>query len=186
VTKHITVDTGNGPSLFVLKRLTSNADLKTFDCSIQEYNDYLKTEALKAQNELIAVTWLLYERKSDNLVAYMSLINDAIKLNATEKELHHLNYPFRTIPALKIAKLAVSRKYKEVYKGVGSYMIYLAAGIADTVNFSSACRFLTVDADIEHDKNILAFYQKNNFIQNAEFGGKNRKTISMRLDIFPT
>jgi hypothetical protein len=48
----------------------------------------------------------------------MSLINDAIKLNATEKELHHLDYPFRTIPAMKIAKLAVSRKHREQYQGI--------------------------------------------------------------------
>jgi hypothetical protein len=46
---------------------------------------------------------------------------------------------------LKIAKLAVSKDWKERYKGIGSYMIYLAAGIAETVNFSSACRFLTVE-----------------------------------------
>ncbi|MCL2186961.1 MAG: hypothetical protein FWB86_14100 [Treponema sp.] len=47
-----------------------------------------------------------------------------------------------------------------------------------------AARFLTVDADIEHDEGILAFYQKNGFIPNAELLNKNRKTISMRKDIY--
>ena len=46
-----------------------------------------------------------------------------------------------------------------------------------------ASRFLTVDADIEHDKGVLAFYEKNGFIPNAELF-KNRKTISMRKDIY--
>jgi hypothetical protein len=47
-----------------------------------------------------------------------------------------------------------------------------------------AARFLTVDADIEHDAGVLAFYQKNGFIPNIELHNKNRKTISMRKDIF--
>ena len=47
-----------------------------------------------------------------------------------------------------------------------------------------ATLFLTVDADIEHDKGVLAFYEKNGFIPNAELLNKNRKTISMRKDIY--
>jgi hypothetical protein len=111
----------------------------------------------------------------------MSLINDAIKLNATEKELHHLEYPFSTIPAMKIAKLAVSEIHRKQYKGIGTYMIYLATGIAgDTNEKHSACRFITVDADIEHDPNVTAFYKKNGFIPNMDMNGKRSKTISMR------
>ena len=44
----------------------------------------------------------------------MSIIADAIKLSATEKELHSLDYPFKTIPAIKIAKLAVSQSAQEI------------------------------------------------------------------------
>ena len=107
-------------------------------------------------------------------------VNDAIKLNTTEKELHHLYYPFRTIPAMKIAKLQYQKIWKAQYKGIGSYMIYLAAEI---VNANSAARFLTVDADIEHDDSILVFYQKNSFVRNVELYNKHRKTISMRRDV---
>jgi hypothetical protein len=31
---------------------------------------------------------------------------------------------------------------------------------------------------------VLAFYQKNGFLQNAELYNKNRKTISMRKDLY--
>jgi hypothetical protein len=47
-----------------------------------------------------------------------------------------------------------------------------------------AARFLTADADVEHDKGVLAFYEKNGFIPNAELYNKNRKTISMRKDLY--
>jgi hypothetical protein len=115
----------------------------------------------------------------------MSLIADAIKLSATEKELHALSYPFKTIPAMKIAKLAVDRSFMEKYKGIGSFMITAAIRKAIGCNDDYfACRFLTVDADIEHDPNVTAFYTKNGFIQNIEMNNKHSKTISMRKDIW--
>ena len=81
---------------------------------------------------------------------------------------------------MKIAKLQYQKIWKAQYKGIGSYMIYLAAEI---VNANSAARFLTVDADIEHDDSILVFYQKNSFVRNVELYNKHRKTISMRRDV---
>ena len=64
-------------------------------------------------------------------------------------------------------------------------MIEKAAGLARICNLQLlAARFLTVDADIEHDEGVLSFYQKNGFISNAELFNKNRKTISMRKDIY--
>jgi hypothetical protein len=112
----------------------------------------------------------------------MSLIADAIKLSLPEKELHNLNYPFKTIPTMKIAKLAVSQAFQQKYRGIGSFMVQAAHRIARACNdeYFSA-RFITVDADIEHDEGVLSFYQKTSFILNSELYNKNRKTISMRL-----
>ena len=56
--------------------------------------------------------------------------------------------------------------------------------VAAVGKLACAARFLTVDADIEHDKGVLVFYEKNGFIPNAEHYNKNRKTISMRKDIY--
>jgi len=170
---------------FNLERLTASMPLENFCCDIEEYNEYLYKDAIRSQNDHIALTWLLRERNTSAIAAYMSLIADAIKLSATEKELHNLNYPFKTIPAMKIAKLAVSRPFSEKYNGIGSFMIGAAMWKAlDCNDDYCAVRFLTVDADIEHDKGVLLFYERNGFIPNAELYNKNRKTISMRKDIF--
>jgi len=170
---------------FNLEPLTTSISLDSFSCQIEEYNEYLYKEAIRSRNDHIALTWLLKERNTGKIAAYMSLIADAIKLSATEKELHNLNYPFKTIPAMKIAKLAVSQSFSEKYKGIGSFMIGATMWKALSCNAEyCAARFLTVDADIEHDEGVLAFYQKNGFIPNAELYNKNRKTISMRKDIY--
>lgn len=156
-----------------------------FSCPITEYNYYLEHDALRSRGDHVALTWLLKDIADGGTVAYMSLIADAIKLSVTEKELHHLDYPFKTIPAMKIAKLAVSTLYAEKYKGIGSVMITAAKIIAllcDNEYFS--CRFLTVDADIEHDAGVMSFYEKTGFVINTELYNKNRKTVSMRKDIY--
>ena len=86
----------------------------------------------------------------------MSLIMDAIKITVAEKELHNLNYPFRTIPAMKIAKLAVDRSFSEKYKGIGSFMIANAELLALSCNTEyCAARFLTVDACYSATPNSL-------------------------------
>jgi hypothetical protein len=174
-----------GLSLFKLEPLTPSTPLSHFMCIIAEYNEYLYQDALRSQDDHIARTWLLCERATGMIAAYMSLIMDAIKLSFTEKELHNLKYPFKTIPAMKIAKLAVDCGFSERYKGIGSFMIETAASKALACNDDyCAARFLTVDADIEHDEGVLAFYEKNGFIRNAELFNRNRKTISMRKDIY--
>jgi len=174
-----------GDIYFWIEQLSYDSSLDSFSCLINEYNDYLFDDALRSQNDHIALTWLLRERATGNIATYMSLIADAIKLSVSEKEIHNLNYPFKTIPSMKIAKLAVSHPAQSKYKGLGTYMINNALAFARTCNRQLfACRFLTVDADIEHDKGVFVFYEKNGFIPNAEFYNKNRKTISMRKDIF--
>jgi tRNA(Met) C34 N-acetyltransferase TmcA len=181
----IQVGKKEGIELFRMEPLSSSVVLTKFYCPVEEYNDYLNKDAICSQNDHIAKTWLLRERITGNIVAYMSLIMDAIKMSFTEKELHNLNYPFKTIPAMKIAKLAVSEEYSKKYKGIGSFMIDAAEDKAIGCNTDyCAARFLTVDADIEHDKGILTFYEKNGFVPNAELYSKNRKTISMRKDIY--
>jgi len=70
--------------LFRLEPLTSSITLSAFSCSVEEYNEYLQNDALRSQNDHIARTWLLRERVTGKIVAYMSLIMDSIKLSFTE------------------------------------------------------------------------------------------------------
>jgi GNAT superfamily N-acetyltransferase len=183
--KRLAINIVNGDSYFWLEPLSSDTSLDGFSCLIAEYNDYLFEDALRSQNDHIALTWLLKERTTGNIAAYMSLIADAIKLSVSEKEIHNLNYPFKTIPAMKIAKLAVSYPTRAKYAGLGTYMINKALALARICNSQLfACRFLTVDADIEHNKSVIEFYQKNGFVSNAEMNGKRNKTVSMRKDVY--
>ena len=170
--------------LFSLKQLKREIKLDSFFVRLKNTMNICSTKRSRAQNDQMALTWLLCERSSGAVASYMSLIADAIKLSATEKELHKLEYPFKTVPAMKIAKLAVSAPFQEKYSGIGSLMIDMAIQIAEACNEQYfACRFITVDADIEHNESVMNFYKKNGFLPNEETNNKRRKTISMRRDI---
>ena len=185
MSERIIITPENGLTAFYTKKLTETAQLGNFHCSINEYNEYLMKDALRSQKDHVAFTWLLIEKDTNEIVSYMSLIADAIKLSITEKSLHLLDYPFKTVPSIKIAKLSVDKSYQEKYKGIGSFMVYIAKSFAIVCDEQFiAARFLTVDADIEHNADVLGFYQKNGFLVNEELYNKNRKTISMRKDIY--
>ncbi len=95
---------------------------------------------------------------------------------------------FMALPALKLGKLAINKKLSDRIskKGYGSFVL----DVVDTYAFEMldngvACRFVTVDADIEYDKYTPAFYEKNGFVYNQSRKRKpSDKTISMRRDIF--
>lgn len=159
-----------------------------FDSHIVEYNQFLEI-ADKFFDLNISRTFLLLHRKTDDLLAYMTLSADSIKLTNEEKDLHNISkVPYASIPALKVGKLAVNKELLDEVKrkGYGSFMLEMARAFAFSMNeLGIACRFITVDADIEYEPNTPQFYEKNGFIENLSNKRKNAKhTISMRKDIF--
>lgn len=65
-------------------------------------------------------------------------------------------------------------------------MLEMARAFAFGMNeLGIACRFITVDADIDYEPNTLEFYKKNGFVENLKYKKKKEvHTISMRKDIF--
>lgn len=159
-----------------------------FDSHIDEYNDFLKI-AEKFYDLNISKTFLLIHKRTNELLAYMTLSADSIKLTSEEKELHDISkVPYASIPALKVGKLAVNKELGSELKrrGYGSFMLEMARAYAFEINeMGVACRFITVDADIEYNPDTPKFYEKNGFIENLSNKRRNAKhTISMRKDIF--
>lgn len=160
----------------------------SFDSEIEEYNAFLQTADRYAKLN-ISKTFLLIHRVTKELLAYMTLSADSIKLTIEEKEKHSISdVPYASIPALKVGKLAVNKNVSKraKRKGYGSFLLEMARAYAFQMNdLGVACRFVTVDADIEYDVNTPQFYAKNGFVENLSNKRKKpRHTISMRKDIF--
>lgn len=136
-----------------------------FSVKVSEYSDFLLQKALFFQKNFVTDTFLLIENSSEKVIGYISLICDLVSLTAEEKEINNLTtFPFSSFSALKIAQLARAYDFQMKYKHIGSYLIDFAMSVAFEVNTNfAACRFLTVDADIENNPSITEFYKKNGF-----------------------
>ncbi len=159
-----------------------------FDSHVDEYNNFLKI-ADTFYDWNVSKTFLLMHNKTDELLAYMTLSADSIKLTSEEKENYHMDrVPYAAMPAIKVGKLAVNKELSEDSrrKGYGSFMLEMARAFAYDMNeLGIACRFITVDADIEYQTNTPEFYEKNGYVPNLSNKQRNPKhTISMRKDIF--
>lgn len=175
-------------SSFVIEKLSEKNLDKTFfiDENFSGYKDFLYLDALNYQSLFISQTYLLIEKETRVIVAYISLVSDTVALNPREKKKVGLTkIPFLFLPALKITKLAVSSAVSDKYKHIGSYLIRFACMKAFNVNTSfMACRLVSVDADVEHNPKVLEFYSKNGFLplKNSVYKKKfpNRtKTVGM-------
>ena len=148
-----------------IENLTDKNLPSNFSAAIPEYEEYILKTALQLQQKYITKTFLLIDNESSQTIAYISLITDSVSFTPEEKESSDLsNIIYRTFPALKIAQLAVSKDFCKKYSKVGSYMIEFAESVMHNLNKEFvACRFLTVDADIENNPTVDTFYEKNGF-----------------------
>lgn len=172
----------DNPSIIDLTKLTpqilsSKINLCGFDCGNDDLNDFIENDAYPHQKHHIAqTTCISYKNK---MIGYFSLTCDSLPLDKKEKRklIPYLKRGYPSYPALKIARMAIDKKYQK--KGIGSYIIKIIVGNAWSLHRSGiACRFITVDAYID----AIKFYLKNGFIKNLIFSKK--EPISMRLDIF--
>ena len=134
--------------------LTEDYPIKPFDCEDEDLNDFLFNEAVSYQKELLATTFVMENDKQT--LGYYSLLNDSLQLKEEmftsksqfRKFLRELvPYPKRhlkTIPALKIGRLAIDKTFKG--KGLGSVIMANIISRCIKMNEEQACRLITVDA----------------------------------------
>jgi GNAT superfamily N-acetyltransferase len=148
------------------KKLELDTEIKPFDCEDKELNDFLLNDAKNYLAQMFAVTYII--ENNAETVAYFSLLNDNIRRitdRADEKtplwNKVNRKMPFvknkGSYPAVKIGRLAVSKKYAR--NGFGRLMIDVVKQMYRETNQKSGCRFISVDAY----STALDFYERNGF-----------------------
>lgn len=159
-------------------------------CSFRSYEgelmDFLIEDSLNQQNRKISVTYLWFLRKTNELVAYITLSPDCVKVKKISSDLSKsfrdkgINY--KSLPSLKIGRLCVDDRF--LRRGVGRLLIQFALNIALKISQQVGCRFLYLDAKRNSDssKDVIHFYKKLGFEIYKE---RNDRETPMYLDIFP-
>ena len=145
-----------------LIQLTSDYEMKPFDCGDAALNGFLRDEAKPFLESRLARTYLLCDE--DQIVGYYCLLNDKVAkrdvANSDWRRIKKLvphSKHFGSYPAVKIGRFAISLQYRDC--GMGSKLMDIIKRRLKQDIGDSQFRFLTVDAYLE----AVPFYEKNGF-----------------------
>lgn len=116
----------------------SRKKIKSHNTNIEHF---FMNESLTDQKHSLSTTHVLLSDNQSELIGFISLCNDCIPLETEEKE--YYGFPYTTIPALKIARLAVDTKHQ--HRGYSKKLLQYAIYQAIKIRESSGLVFLTVD-----------------------------------------
>ncbi len=165
-----------------IERLNESHDLSGFKSYEPELVNFLIEDALDNQKKKISVTYLWFLKKTNELVGYLSLLNDRINLEGNLKVFFREKGIFyKSLPALKIGRLCVDDRFLK--RGIGRLMIKFSVVTAERIfEKYSGCRFILLDAKRNPDKTkeSIHFYKRIGFNQLKE---RKKGTIPMYWDL---
>ena len=137
----------------IIEKLNSYHKKEQFDCGNIFLNDFIKKYAYQNQNRyLVGVTYVVH---IDNVViGYITLSASSIK-----KILLNSKKPYEDIPVLRIARLAIDKKYQN--RGIGKKLLKFSFNKALKLKESFECVGIVVDAK----ENAINFYKHYGFIE---------------------
>lgn len=154
--------------------------ISNFTSYEKELKDFLVEDAIDNQKLGLSRTYLFFHK--NELAGYISILTDALRLEENLiKIFKEKNIQYKTLPALKIGRLAVDDNHQR--KGIGTFMLMFAYTIAKEISETKCgCRFLILDAKRNKDKSkdSMHFYKKFNFKILKE---RKKGTIPMYFDI---
>lgn len=151
----------DAPDSWHLKRLDEYTIIKPFDCGDEVLNNYLLQESKFYLSERLAVTYII--ESEEETIAYFCLLNDKVSRNIDAKTWNKINKKIPnakrkgTYPAVKIGRLAVTKKYAK--SGFGEFMLDSVKQMYSENGQISGCRFITVDSY----GLVTKFYEKHGF-----------------------
>lgn len=133
--------------------------IKNFKTENKELKDFLVEDALRNQELAISTTYLWFYRPTNEVLAYVTLLADAIRIHGT-----HLQFPFtdkgvpyKTLPAVKIGRLCVNDRFRR--RGIGTLTTMFTMEMVLKTSDHVGCRFIVVDAK----RDSIHFYKKMGF-----------------------
>jgi GNAT superfamily N-acetyltransferase len=139
--------------------LARHHDRSRFDCGVPELNSFLKATARQHGEKGISRTFVLSDQeKSAAILGYFTLTLCEVRTEHLPA-IYAKKYPQHGLPAVRLARLAVSKKYQRTGYGglLLSEAIYRTILIAEQVGMIG----LFVDAK---DERAHKFYEKYGFV----------------------
>ncbi|MCK5593915.1 MAG: GNAT family N-acetyltransferase [Candidatus Aenigmarchaeota archaeon] len=157
-----------------------NECLIDFKTEITELKSFLIEDALDNQKQKISLTFLWFYK--DQLIGYVSLLNDKINLEGNLKTyFKEKDVLYKSLPALKVGRLCVHDSFRRM--GFGRLMVIFVIQKAELIgNTIAGCRFITLDAkrNVKKELDSIYFYKRMGF---KVLKGRKKGTIPMYFDL---
>ncbi|NQZ84969.1 MAG: GNAT family N-acetyltransferase [Nanoarchaeales archaeon] len=148
----------------------------SFSTLEQDLIDFLKEDSIYNQEIKLSITYLFLDDKKQNILGYVSILSDSIKINADLGKIFvdkGINY--KSLPAIKIGRLCVNSNFER--RGIGTLLIDFVHRICINLSMNYlGCRLISLDSKRESIK----FYEKVGF---KILRGENKLQVPMYLDI---
>ena len=138
--------------------------LSRFNSYEKELVKFLLEDAIDNQKKQMSITYLWFLKSTKELVAYVTVLADAISLQGELKEhFRQQGVEYKSLPALKIGRLCVSDDY--LGRGIGTLMVEFILILAQKIGKDIGLRFITTDAkrNPEPRKDSVHFYKRFRF-----------------------
>jgi len=139
--------------------LARHHDRSRFDCGVPELNSFLKATARQHSHKGISRTFVLSEQeKPATIFGYFTLTLCEVRTEHLPSA-YAKKYPHHGLPAVRLARLAVSGKYQG--KGYGGLL--LAEAIHRTVLIAEQAGLIGLFVDAK-DERAQTFYERYGFV----------------------
>lgn len=150
---------------YEIRKLGLDDIVEQFDCGDEDLNDFIVNDAPLYRQNLLAMTYVLENKNTHKIIAYLSVANDRISIkdfptntdfNRFRKHRFVNEKRLKSYPAIKICRLGIDKSVQG--QQIGTFLLDFIGTLFVTDN-KSGCRFLTVDAYSQ----AIPFYLKNDF-----------------------
>lgn len=173
----------------VIEKLNNNHPTEVFNCGNEDLNNFLIDDSMDQMKSKVNVTYVCKYNKE--IAAYFTVSADSIRIKDISDEdkelLINRNITYRSLPALKLGRLAVDKKFQN--QGIGTVLLSRIILQALELSKKIGLRFIIVDAY----KKSLNFYEKKfyfvtfpkykNKIQKIKETSEESDTIQIYFDL---
>ena len=159
------------PTPFRVETLGNAHDRSSFDCGEDALDRYFRTQVTQDVRRHVANCFVAVEAASAQVAAYYTLSAASIPITDLPPEDVKRLPRYPTVPAVRIGRLAVDRRFQG--RGLGAAM--LADATAKAVKADIAAFMIIVDAKNEE---AVAFYQRYGF----RLVASSRRTLFLPLE----
>lgn len=172
---------------YKFETLTSKHNLNKFECESDDLTDFLKNDALNQQNNKLNLTKLI--TCDEEIIGYVSLLTDTIPLknireNETKQDIKgqlSITSKNKLLPAIKIGRFAIDRKYAG--NGIGTdVLLNVLYNIKHIAENNVGLRFVIVEG---YARAYNFYTQHNNFRNLKKDDGKIKSQLEKIIERNP-